>query len=453
MFVPGKLKSRSKRRVSSESPQKSKTSPEKKSEKRRKSSIKSPSSNSSQEDTKSPISLSEVSDVATKSEEISETSSDKQINLNTSSSSKVKSSLPIRLPTKCKPKTDSDSDSDSKSTKSSASSSGRVSKSFKKTFKGKAIAIVKPFSNAVTEKNSPTNEKQKEIESRLCLYDFGSDEDRDSAGQRIKAEDSSDKSNSAKDSLEVKSDIVSLSNPSSSISSIKGIKRIKSVKQGLLSSRRSKLNPELKSVRVRVEKLQNNSTKGDKLKARQAALAKSKTSSSKPISRLLEKDQSSEKDSSISYNLIADSSLLKTEKREEKVFSESESTLKSETVFHGKEANVPDCKEEPSASESLVQGKEDSNKELDKLVSSNLHNSADSNLKIESVPSEIQSVYYKSENSSGDRPSLLQDDKIIEIVKAELFSQPPSLTKDQVKVKPEKSVSERNEDCQDRLSR
>ena len=104
----------------------------------------------------------------------------------------------------------------------------------------------------MTEKKSPTNEKQKEIEARLNLYDFGSDEDRDSA-ERVKVEESSDK-----DSLDVTSEIVSQNNPSSSISSIKGIKQIKSVKQGLLSSRRLKLNPELKSVRVRVEKLRNN---------------------------------------------------------------------------------------------------------------------------------------------------------------------------------------------------
>jgi len=68
----------------------------------------------------------------------------------------VESPQPIRLPTKSKSKpADSDSDSDSKSTKSSASSSSKVARSFKKTFKGKAIAIVKPFSNPAPEKKSP----------------------------------------------------------------------------------------------------------------------------------------------------------------------------------------------------------------------------------------------------------------------------------------------------------
>ena len=70
----------------------------------------------------------------------------------------VESPQRIRLPTKSKSgkAADSDSDSDSKSTKSSAStSSSKVPRSFKKTFKGKAIAIVKPFSNPAPEKKSP----------------------------------------------------------------------------------------------------------------------------------------------------------------------------------------------------------------------------------------------------------------------------------------------------------
>merc|ERR1711892_1046489 len=166
---------------------------------------------------------------------------------------KPKSPIPIRLPTKCKPKTDSDSDSDSRSTKSSASSTSKVARVFKKTFKGKAIAIVKPFSNAVTEKKSPTSEKQRDIQARLNLYEFRSD-DENAVNQRNKTRVASDNhSNHDKDSLSITSEETD-SNTSRVISSIKGIKRIKSVKQGLLSARRLKFNPELKSVRVRVEK-------------------------------------------------------------------------------------------------------------------------------------------------------------------------------------------------------
>jgi len=86
---------------------------------------------------------------------------------------KVTSPQPIRLPTKSKSKPDSDSDSDgSRSTKSSASSSSKVARVFKKTFKGKAIAIVKPFSNPAPEKKTP----EKKVEPAGDEYEFGDDE-------------------------------------------------------------------------------------------------------------------------------------------------------------------------------------------------------------------------------------------------------------------------------------
>ena len=356
-------------------------------------------------------------------------------------SEQVKSPLPIRLPTKCKPKTDSDSDSDSRSTKSSASSSGKVSKVLKKTFKGKAIAIVKPFSNAVTEKKSPPNEKQKEIEARLNLYDFGSDEDRDSS-QRNKVDESSEKKDTEKDGLQVTSDLVSLkSNSSSSISSIKGIKRIKSVKQGLLSSRRLKLNPELKSVRVRVEKLRKNSSRNDKLEGRQN-LAKSKASSAK--ARLKEKESAytSGKESSISNDKsVVSSDLDSVDKSQEKVLGESGSPSITEAescLFRGSDISVPECKEEPGVAPLVHNRAEDTKTELAPLSPGPA-----ADVKLEPVSSEIQSVSYQSDSSG---QLLLKNDRINEIVKSEIFSQPSSLNKDSVKVKLEKSVSERNED-------
>lgn len=360
------------------------------------------------------------------------------------SDTEVKSPLPIRLPTKCKPKTDSDSDSDSKSTKSSASSSGRVSKVLKKTFKGKAIAIVKPFSNAVTEKKSSPNEKQKEIESRLNLYEFGSDEEREAAAQRSKLEKSDEKGSSEKDSPEVTSDLVSLNNTSSSISSIKGIKRIKSVKQGLLSSRRARLNPELKTVRVRVEKLQNNSSKSDKLKVRQC-LAKNKTSSATKA-RLKEKQSSSEKESSSSCDPSIESNTFNDpDKSQEKVLSESKTSSNADVenrVFRGNEIIAPKCKQELDI-KSLTHSNEANERDLDKLGFPPLKSSPECKptaVKVEPVSSDIPPVPYNSDSL------LLKNDKIDDIVKEELFSQPPSLSQDSVKHKPEVSVPERNED-------
>ena len=360
------------------------------------------------------------------------------------SDTEVKSPLPIRLPTKCKPKTDSDSDSDSKSTKSSASSSGRVSKVLKKTFKGKAIAIVKPFSNAVTEKKSSPNEKQKEIESRLNLYEFGSDEEREAAAQRSKLEKSDEKGSSEKDSPEVTSDLVSLNNTSSSISSIKGIKRIKSVKQGLLSSRRARLNPELKTVRVRVEKLQNNSSKSDKLKVRQC-LAKNKTSSATKA-RLKETQSSSEKESSSSCDpLIESNTFSDPDKSQEKVLSESKTSSNADvenSVFRGNEIIAPKCKQELDI-KSLTHSNEANERDLDKLGFPPLKSSPECKptaVKVEPVSSDISPVPYNSDSL------LLKNDKIDDIVKEELFSQPPSLSQDSVKHKPEVSVPERNED-------
>ena len=360
------------------------------------------------------------------------------------SDSEVKSPLPIRLPTKCKPKTDSDSDSDSKSTKSSASSSGRVSKVLKKTFKGKAIAIVKPFSNAVTEKKSSPNEKQKEIESRLNLYEFGSDEERDAAAQRSKLEKSDEKDSSEKDSPEVTSDLVSLNNTSSSISSIKGIKRIKSVKQGLLSSRRVRVNPELKTVRVRVEKLQNNSSKSDKLKVRQC-LAKNKTSSATKA-RLKESQSSSEKESSSSCDPSIESNTFNDpDKSQEKVLSESKSSSNADVenrVFRGNEIIAPKCKQELDV-KTLTHTNEANERDLDKLGFPPLKSSPECKptaVKVEPVSSDIPPVPYNSD------VLLLKNDKIDEIVKEELFSQPSSLSQDSVKPKPEVSVPERNED-------
>ena len=361
------------------------------------------------------------------------------------SDTEVKSPLPIRLPTKCKPKTDSDSDSDSKSTKSSASSSGaRVSKVLKKTFKGKAIAIVKPFSNAVTEKKSSPNEKQKEIESRLNLYEFGSDEERDAAAQRNKLEKSDEKGSSEKDSPEVTSDLVSLNNTSSSISSIKGIKRLKSVKQGLLSSRRARPNPELKTVRVRVEKLQNNSSKSDRLKVRQC-LAKNKTSSATKA-RLKETQSSSEKESSISCDPSIESNTFNDpDKSQEKVLSESKTSSNADVenrVFRGNEIIAPNCKQELDI-KSLTHSNEANERDLDKLGFPPLKSSSECKptaVKVEPVSSDISPVPYNSDSR------LLKNDKIDDIVKEELFSQPPSLSQDSVKHKPEVSVPERNED-------
>ena len=327
----------------------------------------------------------------------------------------VKSPLPIRLPTKCKPKTDSDSDSDSKSTKSSASSSSKVSKVFKKTFKGKAIAIVKPFSNAVTEKKSPVNEKQKEIEERLNLYEFGSDEDRENS-QRKKIEQVNDK-NLNKESVEDPSD-VSISKSSSAISSLKGIKRLKSGKhkQGSQSARRLKSSPELKSVRVRVEKLRNSSVKSDRNKVRQQTEQETLQSPAQSQLNQLETGSSSEKDSpsSCSQSEAASSSAQDSsnQKSSEKVLSESE------TGGAGRpdEGGVEDCevkRESPSPQSQSAQPEPSGE------------------------PGELQS-------KPGQHLVKLNDDKIIEIVKSELFSEPLPIKTETVKV--EKCETDRDED-------
>ena len=178
-FLSGKLQPRNKRRVSSESPKKKQSPPatpkrlppkspppkpsESKSPSQSKSTTKlkskSPCSSTSTEPSSSKPSLSENPPSGPESVTTA-TSSDcpegKASQNLEQSLDQVESPQPIRLPTKSKSKPiESDSDSDSKSTKSSASSScSKVARSFKKTFKGKAIAIVKPFSNPAPEKKS-----------------------------------------------------------------------------------------------------------------------------------------------------------------------------------------------------------------------------------------------------------------------------------------------------------
>ena len=61
-------------------------------------------------------------------------------------------------------------------------------------------------------------------------------------------------------------------------------------------------------------------------------------------------------------------------------------------------------------------------------------------MKVEPVSSDLTPVPYISDSL------ILKNDKIDEIVKAELFSQPSSLSQDSVRPKPEVSVPERNED-------
>ena len=309
------------------------------------------------------------------------------------------SPLPILLPTKCKPKTDSDSDSDStRSTKSSTSSTSKVSKVFKKTFKGKAIAIVKPFSNAVTEKKSSPNEKQKEIEERLNLYEFGSEQE-------------SDENNLNKDSLQDPSGAdavsLSLSKSSSAASSLKGIKRLKSGRQ-TLSSRRLKSSPELKSVRVRVEKLRNSPpVKSDRNKVRQHLGQPTDDSLAQSELNQLEKSPSSEKEApsscSQSESSSSSSPALPTppdeEKSLEKVLScqsESESPAKAEAERSDQQEGVA-CKLEGEDSQG---------------------------------------------NSGGDQ--VVKNENIREIVKSELFSHPHPIKREPVKL--EKSDLERNED-------
>ena len=264
---------------------------------------------------------------------------------------------------------------------------------FKKTFKGKAIAIVKPFSPAVTEKKSPANEKQKELEERLNLYEFGSDEDRENSGRK-KIEEESDKNKFNKESAESPCD-VSLSK-SSAISSIKGIKRIKSGKQGALSARRLKTGPELKSVRVRVEKLRNSPVKSDRNTVRHQAGEQTESLAHSELETSSEKESSSSCSQSEASELSCGSSSTQdsnNQKSSEKVFSESDVVT------------------------------------------------ADTERKVEKISGEsLESV----EEETDQHLLKLNNDKIIDIVKSELFSEPLPIKKEPVKL--EKSELERNED-------
>ena len=385
--------------MSSESPQKvTPVSPDKKPDRRRKSSVRSEAS--SQPDSLSARSLAPTPE---------------------------SSPLPIRLPTKCKPKTDSESDSDStKSTKSSTSSTSKVSKVFKKTFKGKAIAIVKPFSNAVTEKKSSPNEKQKEIEERLNLYEFGSEQE-------------SDENNLNKESLQDSSggDAVSLSlsKSSSAVSSLKGIKRLKSGRQASLSSRRLKSSPELKSVRVRVEKLRNSpqpAVRSDRNKVRQHLVQPTEPLAQSQLNQL-ETSPSSEKEepSSCSQSETSRSSSSSSptqdappdgEKSLEKVFNDCDSQIRSGT----------------SGTEPVEQGEAVACKLEVESVESQSHIPTS-----QSQPAALGDSV-KLASSGGEQVVLLNNDKIREIVKSELFSHPHPIKKEPVKL--EKSDLERNED-------
>merc|ERR1712130_769958 len=366
---------------------------------------------------------------------------------------KPKSPIPIRLLTKCKPKTDSDSDSDSRSTKSSASSTSKVARVFKKTFKGKAIAIVKPFSNAVTEKKSPTSEKQKDIQARLNLYEFGSDEEH-AVNQRNKTSVASD--NHDKDSLNITSEETD-SNTSRVISSIKGIKRIKSVKQGLLSSRRLKFNPELKSVRVRVEKLRNNSGKSEKLSKVRQNLVKNKSPEKSSSDDSVESNLVIEKET-LSSNSQSDSSgpkssptqtesnkditeVFEKEKSLEKVSSESDISsdkTKVETSSPlGDEVKISECNileiKEESSPDASVKNNEKDKSDLDKLVPSVSPSTASNNIKVEDI-SEIKVHTVKVESKTSDNLIKLEDEKVIDIVKSELFPEPLPVKNQPVKL-------------------
>jgi hypothetical protein len=98
----------------------------------------------------------------------------------------------IRLPIKCgkgraaaggQSFGGSDTDSDTQSTKSTGSAHRVAARTFKKSFKGKAVAIVKPFSSVSGEKRSPGSGPVKEQKSGSksdllnLLYDFKSDEE------------------------------------------------------------------------------------------------------------------------------------------------------------------------------------------------------------------------------------------------------------------------------------
>ncbi len=104
----------------------------------------------------------------------------------------------IRLPIKCgkgraaaggQSFGGSDTDSDTQSTKSTGSAHRVAARTFKKSFKGKAVAIVKPFSSVSGEKRSPggpVKEQKSGSKSDLLnlLYDFKSDEESSASVER-----------------------------------------------------------------------------------------------------------------------------------------------------------------------------------------------------------------------------------------------------------------------------
>lgn len=440
LFVLGKLKPRSKRRVSSESPQKLKPSPEKKNEKRTKSKvgIASISKNITREAPNSQKSFPQKQEQE-ESQKVRETEfkiqpkKDSQTLGANNSDTDAKSPLPIRLPTKCKSKTDSDSDSDCRSTKSSTSSTSKVSKVLKKTFKGKAIAIVKPFSNAVTEKSHTPNEKAKDLQARLNLYEFGSDEE-SVANRRNKAAAASDNQTSENlDQLDNINSDKTLSNTLNAISCIKGIKKIKSVKQGILSARRVKLNSELKSVSVRVEKLRNNSARSEKLFKVRQNLVKTKShgkslevEESNLISKVVHTSSHSQTDNPAVSKVPSE-----TDGRAHLIGSDAQLNREDS------ECSGVDIKEE-RPKESQTQSEENI---LEKLIPSNSHRT-DSSLELRDL--KVEAKEFKSDSIDVDSREL-KDDKIIEIVKSELFSEPLPIKKEQQLIL-EKTASDRNDD-------
>merc|ERR1712106_43567 len=203
-------------------------------------------------------------------------------------------------------------------------------------------------------------------------YEFRSD-DENAVNQRNKTRVASDNhSNHDKDSLSITSEETD-SNTSRVISSIKGVKRIKSVKQGLLSSRRLKFNPELKSVRVRVEKLRNSSGKNEKLvKVRQNLVIEKETLSSNSQS-----DSSGPRSSPSQTESKKDiTEVFEKEKSLEKVCSEtdiSSDKTKVETSSPvGDEVKVSKCNileiKEESSTDSSVKDNEKDKSDLEKLV-------------------------------------------------------------------------------------
>ena len=135
------------------------------------------------------------------------------------------------------------------------------------------------------------------------------------------------------------------------------------MKQGLLSSRRLKFNPELKSVRVRVEKLRNNSGKNEKLVKVRQNLVKNKSPEKSSSDDIVESNLVTEKET-LSSNSQSDSSVPRSspsqtesnkditevfekEKSLEKVCSESDiSSDKTEVETSsppGDEVKVSEC--------------------------------------------------------------------------------------------------------------